>query len=345
MSSTHRDERVRIEQLKRSEQQTRQRVETSLLRLDTVSRNQHSAHASGHLHPAAAAIQHVFANMGFRVSVEQLAAASHDACSITDLSRQAGGRARQIVLDSGWQRCDLGPLVGVLAGAEDRVVSLIHSGRRYRYTDHASGEQGVVTDALAARFHNTAYTLYAPLPNQASCLWELGRFLWPDTRGDLAAIMTASGTIALLGALFPLATAQIVDALIPSAEAALLVQLGIGLGTAALVIFVFIILLEGAKLRIEGRTTGRLQAALWDRVLKLPTAFFKKFSAGDLNARITDIEAVREALLDFMLSASVTAFFSLFYLTLLFVYLPQLAALAIVLATLLTAMSFAAGWL
>jgi len=342
------DDQARLERLQDSQRHTRQRVDKSLLRLDAVSRRRRAVPSAGDLEPTAAALQQLFAHLGVKGSAERLAAAG-ERLGIPDLARQAGGRARLVILEEGWQRQDLGPMIGTLVDGdtpeEGRVVALIHDGRRYRYTDHAGGEQGVVDNALAERIRSSAYTIYAPLPEQPDRLGRLLRFLWPEVRRDLSPILAAGALIALLGAFIPLATAVVVDSLIPGSEASLLVQIGTALGVAALVMFVFDLLQDRARLRIEGRSSARLQAALWDRVLRLPAAFFKGYSAGDLNARISDVEALRETLLDFMLSAAVTALFSLFYLALLFLYLPQLAALAVLLVLLYAAASFAAGWL
>jgi ATP-binding cassette subfamily C protein len=351
MSSVPPDETARLERLRDSQRQTSQRVQKSLSRLKAVSRKRSSVRTVHDLDSAAAAVQYAFSHLGMDIEAERLAGASGDDLSIPDLARQAGGRARQVILTEGWQRREIGPLVGLLSGAhadatrDNRVVSLIRKGRYYRYIDHASGEQGMVTDALAARIHANAYSLYPALPEQADRLWPLLCFLWPAVRLDLGSIIVAGGLIALLGAAFPLATAVIVDTLIPGAESSLLVQIGIALGVGALVMFVFELTQGRAKQRIQGRSAGRLQAAVWDRTLRLPTAFFRRFSAGDLNARISELESFRETLLDFMLSAGVTAAFSIFYLVLLFVYLPQLAALAITMVALFAAASFATGWL
>ena len=345
------DDLARLERLRDGQQRTRQRVGKGLARLDAVSRRRQTVSSSADLNPAAAAVHQVFSHFGGDAGTEGLAAVQGEPVSIPDLARMAGGRARQILLEGRWQRRDLGPIIAQLRypegtdPGEGSVVALIHDGCRYRYTDHATGRQGVVDDSLAARIHSTAYSLYPPLPARAERLWSLLRFLWPEVRRDLGSILVAGVVIALLGALIPLATALIIDTLIPGAEASLLVQIGVGLGVAALVMFVFDLMQDRARLRIDGRSTGRLQAAIWDRVLRLPAVFFKGYSAGDLNARISDVEALRQTLLKFMLSAVVTALFSLFYLALLFLYLPQLALLAVGLVLLYAIASFAAGWL
>ncbi len=353
MSSIKPEEAARIEQLNSSGQHTSLRVEKSLSRLDDVSKKRRLINKSHTISPTLAAIQHVFTVIGMKVDLEKLISQTSETASIPDIASQAGGRARQIVLDNRWYRSDHGPLVafrtiknkGKDLQTEEQTVSLVRKEGRYWFTHHGSDETGEVTKKVADSFTQIAYMLYPALPVNASKLKELGLFLLPEVRRDTPAILFAGASIALLGAIFPFVTALIIDSLIPSAESSLLVQIGIGLSLAAVMIFIFDIIQDRARLRIDGRTSVRMQAAVWNRVLRLPTSFFKKLSSGDLNTRIGDIEVVREALLDFILSATVTALFSVFYLILLFLYLPQLAALAIILVLIFAVLSFFVGWL
>ena len=54
--------------------------------------------------------------------------------------------------------------------------------------------------------------------------------------------------------------------------------------------------LEGfAVLRLQGKLSLALQAALWDRLLSLPLPFFRDYSAGDLAQRSTAFAQMRTA--------------------------------------------------
>ncbi|MEA1051736.1 NHLP bacteriocin export ABC transporter permease/ATPase subunit [Lamprobacter modestohalophilus] len=344
------DKQDHLARLRESQRHTRLRVRKSLMRLDAVGRERQTVSFSAGLEPASAAVCQVFSHFEDGFSAERLTAVRGES-AIPDLARIAGGRARQILLEERWYKRDLGPIIARFSDSDSsepengRIVALIHDGRCYRYTDHETGKQGVVNGSVAARIQSIAFSLYPPLPERPEQLRSILRFLWPDVRRDVGFIILAGGIVALMGALTPLATKLIVDTLIPGAEASLLTQVGVALGVAAFVIFAFDLMQDRARLRIEGRSTGRLQAAIWDRVLRLPAAFFKAYSAGDLNARVGDVEVLRENLLNFMLSAVVTVLFSCFYLVLLFLYLPALAVLALALVVVLAISSFAAGWL
>ena len=51
-----------------------------------------------------------------------------------------------------------------------------------------------------------------------------------------------------------------------------------------------------AALRLEGRVSTTLQAAIWDRLLGLPVPFFRDYTSGDLTTRALGVEAIRETL-------------------------------------------------
>lgn len=69
-----------------------------------------------------------------------------------------------------------------------------------------------------------------------------------------------------------------------------------------------------ALLRIEGWASSRTQLAVFARLLRLPTDFFRDFTAGDLLVRVRGVEEMRQLLSDnalFIIMASVNGAFSL----------------------------------
>jgi ATP-binding cassette subfamily C protein len=89
--------------------------------------------------------------------------------------------------------------------------------------------------------------------------------------------------------------------------------------------------------------SSSVQPARWDRLLSLPTAFFRRFSSGDLAQRAGGIDLIRRILSGATMSAVMTSLFSIFNYGLLFYYSWQLALIATLLiliavgATMLTA--------
>lgn len=65
---------------------------------------------------------------------------------------------------------------------------------------------------------------------------------------------------------------------------------------------------------IKNKNNSDLEAAVMDRLLKLPVDFFKGFSSGDLAARTMTISEIRKAIFDIVLSVFMNFIFSFVYL-------------------------------
>jgi len=76
----------------------------------------------------------------------------------------------------------------------------------------------------------------------------------------------------------------------------LMAQIGASLVTAAFVRIMFEMVRGIALLRIQNRTDANLQAAVWDRLLKMPARFFRRYTAGDLATRAQGISEMHDAL-------------------------------------------------
>ncbi|MCG8368330.1 MAG: NHLP bacteriocin export ABC transporter permease/ATPase subunit, partial [Pseudanabaenales cyanobacterium] len=149
---------------------------------------------------------------------------------------------------------------------------------------------------------------------------------------DLITILLTGIAATLLAMLVPQATAVLVDNAIPDGNTSLLAQIGLGLLAAAFGGASFQLAQAIALMRIETSSDASLQAAVWDRLLKLRTSFFRQYSIGDLNSRVSSISGIRRKLSGTAIQAIFAGSFSLLNLGLLFYYSPQLAFLALVVA-------------
>ena len=93
-------------------------------------------------------------------------------------------------------------------------------------------------------------------------------------------------------------------------------------------------------MRIKGKIDSQLEAAFWDRRLRLPTTFFRKYSAGDLTMRAMGISTIRQVLTGVTMSAALGGIFSLVSFGLMFYYDVGLALVAAVLASVFIAITF-----
>jgi NHLM bacteriocin system ABC transporter ATP-binding protein len=241
-------------------------------------------------------------------------------------------RTRQVTLPPDWWRQESGPLLGYLAAEGQPVALLPAAGRRYDLVDPVAGTRRCVDRALAAAVAPRAQAVYRPLPDRPLGAWDLIRFSLRDSKIDLFYVLVLGGVSGLLSMAIPIATGLVFGTIIPRAEQPQLLQVAAALILSALAIALFNITRNLAILRVETQVSGPLQAAIWDRLLRLPAGFFREYSAGDLAARAMAIDEIRQNLSGAAVSTIVSSLFSVFNLALLFYYDVRLGLLALLLA-------------
>lgn len=249
------------------------------------------------------------------------------------LSRMTGIRTRGVLLEGSWPKHDNGALLAFrLLDAEEtgvlHPVALLPERGGYRIVDSSADGPRVLDRETANQLHPQAYQFYAPLGGQPLGIRDVLRFSSSRARSDLLLAVLLGIGAGSLGTLIPLLTGQVFDRIIPGAERNLLRQL------TAVILAVYLgrMLLDLARglllVRAQTRMDARLEAGVWDRLLNLPLPFFRRYSAGDLAARMAGIGGIRELLAGATLSALLGGVFSLWNFGLLFYIDPRLAALA-----------------
>jgi NHLM bacteriocin system ABC transporter ATP-binding protein len=202
------------------------------------------------------------------------------------------------------------------------------SGSRYRLVDPLTGESRLVDAELHREIAREAVAFYRPLPAGPVGLRKLVGFAAFGLGRDVLTVIGMGVAVALLALLIPLATGLVFGTVVPDGETRLLVELVLGLAAAASGSALFEAMRAIALIRIEGRLDWAIQAGMMDRLLRLPAAFFKAFTAGDLANRLLGADAIRQALTGTTATSLVSGVFSAATLTLLVVLSPKLAVLA-----------------
>ena len=241
------------------------------------------------------------------------------------VARRMGLSIRTVALTRDWFRHEQGPLILHEEQGGEAVVTTWHRGH---YRD-ADGEP--ISGHEAANYGRTAYLVSAPLPERISGFRALARYVLAGNRTELWTIVRAATFLAILGAITPLAMGWILSDIAPSGDAALLFAVGAGLLFAAILGYLLETVRGMAVSRIQGKTSARLSTAIFDRVLRLPTSFFREMSAGDLNQRLAGIDEIRELVLSVLLSAGLSAILSIFYFGVLASYDLKLALISVAL--------------
>ena len=265
--------------------------------------------------------------------------AGGDEPGLQDILDSSGVRSRKVRLspEDRWWLGDSGAMLGYRR-EDGRPVALLPSFTgRYRMVEPASGQSVRVDAKGAGELKPDAWSFYRPLPDDRSVgTKDLLRLAGRGMAENIAQFAIA-GLLASVLALAPaIAVGMLADWVLPAGAGDMLVQIIVAL-IAFAVVGVLLQMLHGtAMMRIEGRTAVRLGAAVWDRLLSLPTGFFKSFTAGELVVRMAVFQALRDQVSGVVANAVLSSILVLPTLGLLFLYDVTLAwlSLAIFLGTL-----------
>src|SRR5262249_54551299 len=168
----------------------------------------------------------------------------------------------------------------------------------------------------AAEIAPSAHVFFAPLPARAVSLPALSRFVICGAGADLLRVVAYNAASGLLGLLPPILMAWFADAVLPGSEADQLPVLVSALAAAAVCSVLFNLAAAVCVERAAARGAARLSAAVWDRLLKVPSAFFRQFDPADLSMRVAGLDRVRESLTGALATGAAASFFSVVHLAL-----------------------------
>ena len=244
-----------------------------------------------------------------------------------EVARASGFRFREVRLDDGWWRADVGSLVAV--DEDERPVALVRRRGRYELVDPEHGARIAVDARTAATLAPTAYMLYACLgsePSDGRQLLRLGLF---PARVDLVRMLLSSIALGLFSLATPIAAQTIFNRVVPEGDRSALLGITLVLVAAALGGATAYLMQGLALLRLEGRASTGSQAAVIDRLLDLPASFFRAYSAGDLGTRALGVEMIRESLTTAVTATLVALLIALFNLGYILVLDVQLGLIAV----------------
>jgi len=323
-----RDERVAL----RAESDGRQ-LNAALQRLPAIV--DPSRAAAGATSPAGGlpgVIGLVCASQGIAFDSSIAASASDDMQeALQDLLRRSNLRFRKIALpDKWWDRDGLEMICfDVESGAAQAVLK--RGAGRYEIVDPETGRRDPVTRSRAARIDEEAYVVFKPLPFRSLKAMDLVRHVLSGrAKFDMRWAAVLAVVTALIALLPPMLTGKLLNEVVPFAETESLVHLALGLVFIALGSAMFQLVRSIALLRVEAFADGALQAAVWDRLLRLPLTFFRRYEVGDLLIKATGPTQLRQAVSDTALSSALSAIFSIVNFGLMVSYDGTLALAALV---------------
>jgi NHLM bacteriocin system ABC transporter ATP-binding protein len=250
---------------------------------------------------------------------------------ILEIARASRLRVRRILLRQNWWKLDVGPLVAWY-GQGRNPVALIRSGRHYLMKEPGSDTRRVVNATIAAELAPEAAMFYPTLPASPVSLRDLLTFSMRQMSGNVVRILVGAVLLGLLSLVTPLITQVLVNSVIPRSELDQLVFCAAALAVTAIGLAGAQVMQAIAMLRLEGVLDWKLQAAIIDRLIRLPASLFRQYTVGDLVARSLGIDASRRVFTGRTMRSLFAGVFCWFSFILMFYYDLKLALIATVLA-------------
>lgn len=250
---------------------------------------------------------------------------------IRRLAQKGGMQIRLIRLEKGWHKDDSGVMIGYFGEKKELAALLPDTPESYRLVTRENGNGVPVTDEIAAQTDTDAFLCYAGLPSAKLGRRDLLRFMFRQSwKTDWKTILSASLAAGLIPIITPIITETIFKDIIPILDRkglATVTQVAMVAGfTAAALTTVRSV----AMLRFSFKTGMAGEAALFSRVLSLPTKFFREFQSGELASRMMGMDMIETILSGEMTGVLFSFIFSFWSLGLMFYYSLKLTAVAIV---------------
>lgn len=217
--------------------------------------------------------------------------------TLVDILDVSGVRRRRVRLvpQDRWWVGDSGAMLAFRADDGQPVALLPRTLGSYRIIDPATGQRTPVTSRNAESLQAEAWLFYRPLTSGRAGLRDLFKVAGRRLGTNVVRFATAALLGGLIMVLPAIVLGFIADRVIPSGEFVLLYS-----ASALLVVFAVIRalmhILQGMVLMgLEGRITSRIEAAFWDRLLRLPSRFLHRYPTGDRAMRGMTFLRIRDA--------------------------------------------------
>ena len=262
------------------------------------------------------------------------------------LMRPYGIMRRTVFLEKGWYKDAAGAMLGRRKDNGEVAALIPNEMGGYKYYDHAAGKFIPVTRKNEDLFEKEAYAFYKPFPLKKMSTGDLMSYIIEQLSfGDLMLLAGAMIFATGMGLLLPYLSNILFARVLPSGSARMLLGIGIYMICAVISSRVIEIIKNLFIARINTKMNVAIEAAAMMRVLSLPVNFFKKYSAGELSSRVGYISILAGQLVSTVLTTSLSAVFSLAYVTQIFRYAPALVSPAMLVTLLSLAVTSASVFL
>ena len=232
---------------------------------------------------------------------------------IADVLDASGVRARRVQFreEGNWWLGDSNALLAFRAADGQPVALLPGLFGRYREVDPVSGRSRRMTADRAGELDESAWMFHRPLPSDDVGPADLIRIALHGSAGELLRLVVAGlpgGMIKLLPAF---ALGIVAHQAATGGGTGVIHAAALAVAAFGLLGTLLHLLQSTALMRLEGRSASRVEAAVWDRFMRLPSRVMHRQSAGDLAMSGMTFQNLRDGLQGFVANGLLSIIFLL----------------------------------
>ena len=244
------------------------------------------------------ALQIVGSHEGINFMIPARSRPSDAPIGLVDVLDSSGVRARRVRFKAkgNWWRGDSSALLAFRAGDGQPVALIPGLFGRYREVDPVTKRSVRVTLERAEALLQDAWMFYRPLPSAEVKPADLLGIAMHGSAADLLRLVLAGLPGGLIKLLPAIALGFVANHVAAGGSAGALYAVAVTLALFGLLGALLHLLQGSALMRLEGRSASRVEAAFWDRLMRLPSSILHRHPAGDLAMSGMTFQNLRDGL-------------------------------------------------
>ncbi len=244
------------------------------------------------------ALQIIGRHEGIAFKIPVRSGPSDSPVGIVDILDASGVRARRVQFkaEGNWWRSDSNAMLAFRAEDGQPVALLPGMLGSYREIDPVSKRSVRITANRARALRKKAWMFYRPLPSGDVKPADLLRIALHGSAPDLARLVIAGLPGGLIKLLPALALGFVAHEVTAGGSAGALYAMAVAVAGFGLLGALLHLLQSSAMMRLEGRSASRVEAAFWDRLMRLPPSVLHRQPAGDLAMSGMTFQNLRDGL-------------------------------------------------
>lgn len=205
--------------------------------------------------------------------------------TLIDILDVSSVRARRVKLDSDdqWWRSDSAVLLAFRASDNQPIVLMPGLHGQYNLIDPVSKKRQIASKVRAGELKEEAWMFYEPLPSGTMTSSKLLQFVLRRSGKDLIRLVLAGIVGGLIKPAPALMLGLVANHIVAGGNTTgPLFVVAVLLAVIGLISVLLNLLQNTAMMRFEGRSASRLEAAFWDRLMRLPSDILHRQPSGDL---------------------------------------------------------------